>query len=112
MISLLKLVNGTEVIGSIVGDDGYALVVDDPLTVCYLQKTAAAAPMIFLQRYSPLSASTSTFFKKEHIMNVMIPLKSMEKYYEQSLKNIALHVDPMWPYKKVKQIGNHIFYKK
>ena len=24
----------------------------------------------------------------------------------------ALHVDPMWPYKKVKQIGNHIFYRK
>jgi spore germination cell wall hydrolase CwlJ-like protein len=23
-----------------------------------------------------------------------------------------IHVDPMWPYQQVKQIGNHIFYSK
>ena len=95
MIQIIKLSNGQDVIGDIVTSEDGALFVDEPLTIVYTQKSASSPPIIYLQRYMPFAKNTTAFIRYEHIVSVCYPIKSMEAYYKQSLKNIQLHVDPM-----------------
>jgi spore germination cell wall hydrolase CwlJ-like protein len=54
--------------------------------------------------------------KYQRAFQIAYEVLALDKYKEVIPKSTLffhnLHVDPLWPYKQVKQIGNHIFYSK
>ena len=52
----------------------------------------------------------------QRAMKIAYEVLALDRYKEVVPKNTlffhATHVDPNWPYRRVKQIGNHIFYSK
>lgn len=54
--------------------------------------------------------------KYQRAFQIAYEVLALDKYKEVIPKTTLffhnLHVDPLWPYKQVKQIGNHIFYSK
>lgn len=93
MVSIIKLVNGTEIIGEVILNDEKAVVLKDPLQINYRYKNDFSPPIISLQRYSPFAQPEEIHFKQEHIINVTPPVNNMIKYYNVSLKNIKENVD-------------------
>ena len=50
-------------------------------------------PSVALQRYMPFAAEEDVVFKKEHIMNISVPVKGMDEYYKKTLNNIKINID-------------------
>lgn len=94
MISLIKLTDGTEIIGNVLEETKNEVVVDNPLQINYTIKNHANPPVISLQRFMPFSGTTISKFKQEHVISKVAPLSNMIKYYDTSLKGIQSHVDP------------------
>jgi hypothetical protein len=94
MVSIIKLTNGTEVIGSVLEENKQMLVIDNPLQINYITRSPADPPIISLHRYIPFSNKTIISFKQEHVLGKVEPLHNMVSYYNTSLKNIQLHIDP------------------
>lgn len=95
MIKLIKLTNGTEIIGQVIQDNDKAISVSNPLQInYYTSKQNQTMPMVALQRYLPFSCQENIEFKKEHVMNITIPVEGLDKYYSQMLHNIKLNIDP------------------
>lgn len=95
MISLIKLTNGMEIIGRIIQDNDGAIKINNPLQInYYTSKQSQTMPMVSLQRYLPFSREEDVVFKKEHVMNIAIPVQGLDEYYSQMLHNIKLNIDP------------------
>lgn len=95
MINLIKLTNGVEIIGRIINESDKVIKVNNPLQInYYTAKQNQTMPMVALQRYLPFSCEEDIEFKREHIMNVTVPIEGMDKYYSQMLHNIKLNIDP------------------
>jgi hypothetical protein len=95
MLQIIKLVNGQDVIADVISIESDIIFVDEPLTINFFQKTSTSPPVVYLQRYIPFSDKSTTFIKSQHVMSMCTPLKSMQAYYKSTLKNLALHIDPM-----------------
>jgi len=93
MVSIIKLVNGAEIIGEVIFNDDMKVTLKDPLQINYRYKNDFTPPTISLQRYSPFAKPEELIFKQEHILNVTPPVANMIKYYQVSLKNIKENVD-------------------
>lgn len=94
MISIVKLVNGSELIGDLTKDEKDALSLSDALTINYRYKNDYSPPIISLTRFSSFSASKEVQLKPNHVISILEPTDSMIKYYHVSLKNIVEHIDP------------------
>jgi len=94
MISIIKLVNGIEVIGDIISDESNIIIMKNPLQINYRYKNEFSPPVISLTRYSSFAETRDVLFKKENVMNTFTPIVNMIKYYNTSLKNIEQHIDP------------------
>lgn len=95
MINLIKLTNGMEIIGRIIQNSDNTIKVNNPLQInYYTTKQSQTMPMVALQRYLPFSSEEDIEFKKEHIMNISIPVQGLDEYYSQMLHNIKLNIDP------------------
>jgi GrpB-like predicted nucleotidyltransferase (UPF0157 family) len=95
VVNLIKLTNGVEILGRIINDSDKSIKVNNPLQVnYYLTKQSQTMPSVALQRYLPFSSEEDIEFKKEHIMNISIPIRGMDEYYSQILHNIKLNIDP------------------
>ena len=106
MVSIIKLLNGTEIIGSILEENKQVIVIDNPLQINYTMKTPSSPPMIALQRYVPFSNKTIMSFKQEHIINKVEPLHNMVSYYNATLKGIQDHVDPAIDQELLSAVGD------
>lgn len=93
MISIIKLINGIEVIGDIVSNENN-VVIKNPLQINYRYKNEFSPPVISLTRYSPFAETFEVSFKKENVLNILTPIVNMTRYYNTSLKNIEQHIDP------------------
>lgn len=94
MISIVKLLNGTEIVGEVVKEENEFITMSDPLTINYRYKNDFSPPIISLTRFSSFSSSKETTIKREHILAVFVPSENMVKYYNVSLKNIIENIDP------------------
>jgi hypothetical protein len=90
---LIKLVDGTEVIGSINNNSDGGVTITDPLQVNYYVRNPAAAPIITLHRYMPMSDQKEYSFLQSHILSVANPKKGMIEYYRATLKDITNNLD-------------------
>ena len=98
MVNLIKLTNGTEIIGRIIKTNDSTIMVNNPLQInYYVNKQNQTMPSVALQRYLPFSCNEDIEFKKEHVMNITIPVEGLDKYYSQMLHNIKLKVKEYFP---------------
>lgn len=94
MVNLIKLTNGTEILGKILNNDANELKINNPLQINYFTtKNNQSMPSVALQRYMPFSAEEDVVFKKEHIMNISTPVKGMDEYYCKTLNSIKINID-------------------
>lgn len=94
MVSLIKLTNGTEIVGTILKEDEHSYKINNPLQInYYYTKANGLTPSVALQRYMPFSAHEDISFKKEHIATVTEPVKGMNEYYSSVLNNIKITID-------------------
>lgn len=83
-----------EILGRIINDGDKSIKVNNPLQINYYpNKQNQTMPSVALQRYMPFASEEDVEFKKEHILNVSIPVSGMDRYYSQILNNIKLNVD-------------------
>lgn len=94
MIQIVKLVNGSEIVGDITKEDSNAITLSNPLSINYRYKNDLSPPIVSLTRFSPFTGDKEVIFKNEHVIARITPISSMISYYHTSLKNIIEHVDP------------------
>jgi len=88
MVSIVKLLNGTEVIGNIVSESDKELVVNHALQVNYRIRQDTGFPMVSLHKYIPFAGEDNITFSKQQVLNKVKPLPGMIKYYSQVLESI------------------------
>lgn len=93
MISLIKLIDGTELVGE-VNHTGDQVIINNPLQINYFMRSTASMPMVTLHRYMPFSETTSFSFYKDHIVTQVEPKVGMIEYYSATLKDIVEFADP------------------
>lgn len=93
MIALIKLTNGTEIIGDVIKQDSEFITVKDPLQINYRQRLDMAPPTVSLHRFNPFASNTEHMFRDEHILNYSVPLPGLVKYYTATLGTIKDNVD-------------------
>ena len=93
MIKLIKLVNGTEIIGIVVEQTKYTITVADVLQINYRHRNDMGPPSVALHRYNPFAGDKIFVFMGEHILNVNEPSEGLAKYYSAALKTIIETID-------------------
>ena len=93
MIALIKLSNGTEIIGDIVGQDLKSLTIRDPLQINYRQRMDMAPPAVYLHRFVPFAFNTEHVLKYEQILSYSVPIPGLVNYYSATLNAIRNNVD-------------------
>lgn len=94
MVKLIKLVNGTEVMGKLVSQDHKTIVLDNPIQINY-KSMQESIPMVSVTRYLPFADTRKTPFLMKNVLNVTGVIKGMEKFYYYSLNNFQTNVDKM-----------------
>ena len=75
-ILLLKLIDGTEIVGEVASNGGNLTVVN-PLQVNYFTRNPALAPVLTLHRYMPMSSQKEFQFIPEHVISTANPKVGM-----------------------------------
>lgn len=93
MLALIKLQNGTEVIGKVKEDLKTRLILEDPLQINYRLVATQPMPTVSVSRYMPFAAACEFTFDRKDIMHAVEPKSAMAEYYKNALKNYKLVVD-------------------
>lgn len=86
MALLIKLKNGTEVIGESIKKTGLHLTLRDPFIINYRFIAGQPMPSISVSRYMPFSADHIHMFYSEDIMHSVAPSATFEAYYINALE--------------------------
>lgn len=96
MVSLIKLKNGTEVVGYIKKIDE-KIVIEEPMQINYKTVDYTSVPVISFSRYCPFSSEELFTFDKEFVLHLTPVKKALEEYYTQSIayykEVIDKHID-------------------
>jgi hypothetical protein len=93
MITIIKLTNGTEIVGTVITQDSDSVTVEDPLQINYKQRMDMAPPTVFLHRFNPFAKNTTQKFRYIHILSFAEPMDGLVKYYSATLNSIKEDVD-------------------
>lgn len=88
-VSLIKLKNGTEIIGELqkAGIDS-CVVLENPLQINYKHVDYSSQPIISFSKYCPLSNETLFKFDMTHdVMHVTTVRKHLELYYNVAMRD-------------------------
>jgi hypothetical protein len=92
MLALLKLQNGTEVIGTVkVNRD--AVTIEEPLQLNYRLVATQPMPTVSVSRYMPFSQEVVFTFNREDVVHITKPRDAMAQYYVSALKNYKKYID-------------------
>lgn len=92
-VSLVKLVDGTEVMGKIKESTSEKIVINNPLKINYYSRTPVSTPSIALQRYLPFSGQEDIALNTQHVISSVEVKDGVVKYYESALNSIRTTVD-------------------
>lgn len=90
---IIKLKNGTEVIGKVTEIEESGLTLEDPFSINYVLSTKNIKPFISVFRYMPFIESRSIYFKQEDVQTVGIARNSVVQYYKYILKHFRNNID-------------------
>lgn len=93
MLLLIKLYNGTEIIGDVKEDLKTKLVLEDPLQINYRLVSTQPMPTVSVSRYMPFASSHTFSFNKKDLIHVMEPRPAMKDYYNHALYNYKHLID-------------------
>lgn len=94
MITLLRLVDGTEVAGEVADETSNHIILKNPLQINYRHTIASTTPSVSFTRYMMFSGSESISFDKYHIMNRTVARTEFEGFYRTSVSQIKESLDP------------------
>ncbi len=85
-ISLVKLSDGTEIVGNVKWDDSVHLVVNKPLNIHY-KYFFGGIPSVSFSRYMMFASSESITIKQSHVMVVTEARKAFADFYVDSVED-------------------------
>lgn len=88
MISLLRLVDGTEILGRVHTQKDDAVMVEDPMQINYKMRTDSIVPVISMLRFMPFSSEHKVTINKHHIVSYTSPMDGLIKYYDSIIKSL------------------------
>ena len=95
-ISLVKLTNGTEILGDVKKTTS-GISITDPLQINYKFVSFQPMPTVSVSRYMPFAADTTFTFFLDQVIHVVDPKETMVEYYQHALSNyrddIDAHID-------------------
>ena len=92
---LIKLYNGTEVLGEIIECDDEVMRIQDPFQVNYKHLSFQPMPAMSISRYMPFAGDNVFTFDTGDIMHIMPPKQAVIDYYEYALRNFQENIDPI-----------------
>lgn len=95
MYKIIKLTNGTEVIGDVLFNtkDENIIAIDKPMMINYKTFQNAILPSISLIRYSLLASNEPIIFSMKDVMNVIEPRQLFVDYYTSTVDTAFNHYD-------------------
>jgi hypothetical protein len=93
MLALLKLQNGTEVIGNVREEEETKVVLEDPLQINYRLISTQPMPTVSVSRYMPFASEKIITFEKKNLLHVVKPKQAMIEYYNHALNNYKVVID-------------------
>lgn len=94
MITLLKLIDGTEVAGEVEEDTSNHVILKNPLQLNYRHTMSSTVPSVSFSRYMMFSGSDTISFDKYHIMSRVKARPEFEGFYHTSIAQIKSSLDP------------------
>jgi hypothetical protein len=91
-LSLIKLTNGTEIVGD-VQKTTVGLKITDPLQINYKFVSFQPMPTVGVSRYMPFAANPVFSFTLDQIVHVVDPTPAMVEYYAHALRNYREDID-------------------
>lgn len=91
-IKLVKLINGTEIMGKVVPNSKSGVTLDDPIQINY-RNVDAPMPVVSVTRYLQFANRRRSHFEARHILQVTSIIEGMERFYLYSLNNFQTTVD-------------------
>lgn len=80
MTSILKLVNGIEIVGEIDHEGHDFIVIDKPLQINY-RYFQGSVPSVSFVRYSMFGQSDCIMFQKRDVLNILVARQAFADYY-------------------------------
>lgn len=93
MISVIRLKDGTEMVGEVTEVNESSIFVCDPLQINYKISIMQPAPSMGLSRFMPFSESTKFEFKKGDLVTVQFARESLAMYYKHALDTYITDLD-------------------
>jgi hypothetical protein len=93
MLALIKLQNGTEVIGNVIENMEQYLAIEDPMQINYRLVPSSPMPTVSVSRYMPFSGEQIITFAKKDMLHMVEPRKTMADYYKHALTNYRMSID-------------------
>jgi hypothetical protein len=84
-ISLVRLSDGTEIVGNVKWDDSTHLVITKPLNIHY-KYFFGGVPSVSFSRYMMFASSENITIKQSHVMVVTEARKAFADFYEDSVE--------------------------
>lgn len=88
MISIVRLIDGTEVVGVVSAEQDGHIFIQDPMQINYRVRTDSAMPVVSMIRFMPFSKEHKIKVRKEHIITSTTPMVGLESYYTSMVKSI------------------------
>lgn len=92
MISIIKLMNGTELIGSIVDENTKTITIENPIQINY-KNLESSVPSVSLTRFLQFSKDKQHTFDIKNVLCISEPIKEMQRYYEVALNHFESEID-------------------
>ena len=94
MISIVRLRDGTEIVGEVANPTrGDMVLVTEPLQINYKITMMNPAPSMGLSRFMPFSKDGEFKIFREHVTAINEARESMKKYYRYALTNYIIELD-------------------
>jgi len=91
-IKLVKLTNGTEIIGKVVHQSKSGITLEDPIQINY-RNTNFAMPSVSAMRYLQFANTRVVHFEPKDFLHIVGIIVGMERFYKYSLSNFVKNVD-------------------
>lgn len=92
-IKLVKLTNGTELLGKVVHHSKSGVTLEDPIQINY-RNINSVMPLVSVTRYLQFADTRTIHFEPKDYLHVVGIIKGMERFYRYSLSNFVNNVDP------------------
>jgi len=93
MVTIVKLKNNVEVIGTVKETTDNHIMIEDPFSINYMFSPRSERPIVGLLRYMPFAEERILAFPKAFILNAVLARRSMANYYSVILATHQKEID-------------------